>query len=416
MERRFKIVLSNPNIYKEIELSADAQEVKVGTDPECDVRLHKELFFEGIILTFRKDSQGVWSVFASDNLYVSSPAEQDASKPISRVLNHGDTLGIKYRRSDNTALAVEFLIDFDSGRQKFDRVIDISSAYSLTIGNDRSSAIVLIGDYVNYDQLVLTKRSDGYELTVQRSTYGVYHNGRKVADSVMIRDGDFFSLSDFFFYYKGGFLYTEIRDGIQVNGLSYSERPVDPQYPRFQRNTRLREKLSEEPIPFLDPPAKPQKPKNNLLTRLLPSMGMLVAAGIMAAFGGAMIILSAVSGAMAVITAVITYRQSLKEFEENSTTRISQYNNYVNQKYVEIRNARAEELAVRERIYISPEEEKQNIESFSANLFDRTRDDDDFLCVRLGLGSVEASRKIDYKKQERLELEDELQLVPEQAS
>lgn len=50
---------------------------------------------------------------------------------------------------------------------------------------------------------------------------------------------------------------------------------------------------------------------------------------------------------------------------------------------------------------------------FSSELFDRTGDDKDFLCIRLGTGKIEALRAIDYKKKERLETDDELALLPE---
>lgn len=44
MDNRYKIILSNRNIYKEIELSPEMQCVRIGTSIESDVRLRKELF------------------------------------------------------------------------------------------------------------------------------------------------------------------------------------------------------------------------------------------------------------------------------------------------------------------------------------------------------------------------------------
>lgn len=414
MERRYKIVISNQNVYKEIELPPDTREIMVGTGPECEIRLHKELFFERFSISFTLRDDGTWTAGCSDNLYLANISSKDAGMPVSRSLSHGDILEVKYRKSDNTAFTVEFLIDFDSGKQRYERIIDISSVYSVSIGNDPNCNVVLNGDYVNHDLLFLTRQSDGLTLTVQRSSYGVYHNGRKVDAAVPLRDGDFFSLSDFFFFYKQGRLYTEIRGDVRVNGLYYEDQPSAEQYPKFSRSTRICEKINDEAIEILDPPPKPQKPKNNLFVRLLPSAGMLIAAGVMAVLGGTtMIILSGISAVSAVITAIITYRQSVKDFKESSEDRINKYNAYIEQKCGEISYYREEERAALERIYISPEEERRNFESFSFKLFDRTRGDTDFLCVRLGLGSVEAVRKIDYKKRERMEIEDDLQLLPE---
>ena len=42
--------------------------------------------------------------------------------------------------------------------------------------------------------------------------------------------------------------------------------------------------------------------------------------------------------------------------------------------------------------------------------------DEDFLCVRLGSGPIESARQVNYKKQEKLEIEDDLSLLPEQTA
>ena len=170
--------------------------------------------------------------------------------------------------------------------------------------------------------------------------------------------------------------------------------------------------VCKDDIEILDPPAAPQKPKNNLLTRLLPSMGMLIAAGVMAFFGGAMIIMSVISAGMAIFTSVLTLKQGNKEYKQSCEERIQKYNAYIFNKRKEIETCRADEKAVLDSLYISQDEEIRRFEVFSPSLFDRTPEDKDFLSVKLGEGAVEAQRHIRYKKQEKLEIGDELQLLP----
>lgn len=55
----------------------------------------------------------------------------------------------------------------------------------------------------------------------------------------------------------------------------------------------------------------------------------------------------------------------------------------------------------------------KHLTKFSGLLFDRCREDIDFLHVRLGSGNVEAKKKIQYKHQEKLEIDDELAEIPE---
>ena len=58
----------------------------------------------------------------------------------------------------------------------------------------------------------------------------------------------------------------------------------------------------------------------------------------------------------------------------------------------------------------------EHIESFSAELFDRTPEDEDFLDIYLGVGKREAERKIEYKEQEKLDTGDDLCQIPTQLS
>ena len=83
-------------------------------------------------------------------------------------------------------------------------------------------------------------------------------------------------------------------------------------------------------------------------------------------------------------------------------------------KRADIENYRKREAEELEQLYISQETETQRFNTFSSDLFDRKPEDEDFLCVRLGSGDVVSKREINYKKQEKLEIEDDLQQIPEQ--
>ena len=174
--------------------------------------------------------------------------------------------------------------------------------------------------------------------------------------------------------------------------------------------------ICEDKIEILDPPSKPQKPKSNLFMKLFPSFGMLIAAGAMAFMGGTMIIFSLISCTIAIITAVVGVMEGKKEFREKTANRIEVYQKYIASKRQEIEECRNREWTERNEIYIPAEQEIQQVETFSPDLFDRTPQDEDFLCVRLGSGPIESARQVNYKKQEKLEIEDDLSLLPEQTA
>ena len=248
------------------------------------------------------------------------------------------------------------------------------------------------------------------------SEYGVYHNGKKTEQKEWIKDGDFFSVADYYFFLKGNALWAEIRSDLTVNGLGFGDYPERNGYPRFSRNTRLKTVICEDKIEILDPPSKPQKPKSNLFMKLFPSFGMLIAAGAMAFMGGTMIIFSLISCTIAIITAVVGVMEGKKEFREKTANRIEVYQKYIASKRQEIEECRNREWTERNEIYIPAEQEIQQVETFSPDLFDRTPQDEDFLCVRLGSGPIESARQVNYKKQEKLEIEDDLSLLPEQTA
>lgn len=410
MKNRYKIIISNENLYKEVEVTQNTEKIKIGTDIECDARLHKKMFAEPIELVFTR-TKDTWSVFCSENLYFIAG---DVRKLMTKTLFHGDRFTVKYHKSNEDVFTVDFLLDFDAEERKFERCIDISGIREINIGTDDSNMIVLKSEYTNNEYIQLMVENEGLLLTKIESTYGVYHNGKKESNNEKIYEGDFLAVSDIVFYYKNSCLWTEIKENCIVNSLPYLDIPQKNNYPKFTRNARIQFELNETGIDILEPPSKPQKPKNNLFMRLLPSMGMLLAAVVMAYMGGAMVILSIISGTMAIVTTIIGVIQNNREFKGNSAKRIEQYNKYILEKRKKIEEYRKRELDMLNSIYLSPVKEVKMLEEFSCDLFDRTQDENDFLHVYLGKGSIEAKKKINYKKPERLEVDDELQLLPEQ--
>lgn len=412
MNLRYKIILSNNNFYKEIELTEDLQQIKVGTGVDCDVRLRKELFFGQVELVFARNNEA-WSVMCSDNLYLTAG---DIRKFATKKLNHGDVLEVKYQESDNFVFSLDFIIDFDQ-RKKYERAFDISGKVSVSIGNNKECDIYISSEYISGDSIVITRNKGLFILSVNQTSYGVYINGSRAKTGDALRNGDFLSISDFFFYLKNDRLWAEIRADMSVKGLAYMDYPECNHYPKFTRNARVKIVPSNDAIEILDPPELPEKPKGSIFMRLLPSLGMMVSAAVMAMLGSiTMIIFSGISGVMSIVTAVITLKAGNKEYNQSVASREKKYTSYIERKRQEIESCRKDEQLVLDEIYISQELEQQKLRSFSPDLFDRTNQDEDFLCVRLGSGEVAAKRLIKYKKHERMEISDSLQVLPEQIS
>lgn len=408
MEKRYKIILSNKYLFKEAELPENANGIKVGTGINCDIRLRKDMFFEQFELIFVKNNTK-WTVTCSDNVYITTG---DIRKFVTKELAHGDMIEIKYQDTDVLIFNLEFLIDFEYGNKRYERMIHLEKHSQINIGSNRFNHIILKSSYTKEEEIKLIKQQNDLLLDIKHSVYGVYVNGRKANGNTTIKEGDFWSISDYFFYYYDNMLWTERRDDIEVQGLKFDDEIIPKDYPKFNRSTRVKTTVGEKKIEILDPPSIPQKPKNNLMMRLLPSLGMVVASGVMAFMGGRMIFMSVLSGGMAVFTTVIGIREGKNEYKNNLKQRKEIYTSYIQKKREEIDEERIREKDELETIYISQEREKEWFSQFHPRLFERVPGDEDYLCVRLGSGDVKAKRTIEYKKQEKLETEDELQLIP----
>lgn len=408
MNHRYKMILTNNNLYKEIELNNKMEIVKVGTTIDCNFRMHKYSFFEPIELTLIKKNNE-WILQCADNLYITTG---DIRKLLTKKLVHGDSLELKYQGSNNKIFHLDFLIDFDSGRKGYERLINIKDQLQFSIGGLDICDIVIKSEYIQNDHIQFQKQEKSLIAKIKDSKYGLYHNGNKTSDQVIINNGDFFSICEFSFYYKDDKLWTEIRDGLTIHKFEYLDFPERNSYPKFNRNIRLKIANDESEIEILDPPTIPKKPKNNLLMKLLPSFGMLLASGIMAMYGGAMIIFSVISAVMAVFTTAVGIKEGNKDYKKSMSERNGKYRTYIKNKEDEIKQKRLEEKNILEEIYIPQSVIEKRFQSFSSDLFDRSPQDSDFLCIRLGTGKVLSKRRIKYKKQEKLEVEDALQLEP----
>lgn len=89
MDFQYKLIVSNQTFYKEFEIPAELERVKLGSTSNCEFRLNSELFFEDIEISLQKKDG--WNILCSDNLYIS---RGDARKLLFSELSHDDVVNI----------------------------------------------------------------------------------------------------------------------------------------------------------------------------------------------------------------------------------------------------------------------------------------------------------------------------------
>lgn len=414
MDYGYVVKISNKKIYREIQLQNDLKMLRIGIGTECDVRFYKELFFEKFCLTLSCEN-GAWQIICSDNIYIDAG---DVRKLVTKKLTHGDSFKIKYQNGETELFKVEFLIDFDNAAKKYDRVIDISNLNCITIGSSSVSNIVLNSPYTNNDRIELRKNGSDYQLRILSSACGVYHNGARAANNEMIKNGDFFSVAEFSFYYKDYKLYTSSNDSMILNGISSNQDILTTHfsYPKFNRNSRIQYVIPEENLEIQQAIQKPTKSKKNIVMSLIPSIVMLAMTIILRGIiggGGSFIIYSAVSMGLGVIMTIVSFVKEKKDYNQEVKERIENYNKYIDEKKILIESARANELRIMNLIYESLENSVKEVFNFGKRLFEKEISDKDFLQVYLGKGRIESANPVVYSKQEFVDPEDPLSTVPE---
>lgn len=188
-------------------------------------------------------------------------------------------------------------------------------------------------------------------------------------------------------------------------------------YPEFFLNARELYELDDEKIEVLSPENPPQEPKRNLLMTLTPIFLMLllmvfVRSRMMS--GGIMyVIYFAASMMIGGAMSVWTYFDNGKDYKRKVAEREEKYEEYIKNKTEEIIRLRNEEKYIITKRNPSLETTVDRILKFSPDLFEKRKEHEDYLEVRIGTGNVKSLRQIEYKKQEYVHIYDDLIYVPE---
>lgn len=417
MKYNYKIVIFGGGLYQEIPLMENEDGIfRIGTQKNCNVRFDRDSFFDEIEISFIM-GEDAWKMNCNGNIYIDADG---VMKLYSVVLHHGDSFTLKYKKSKSELFRLTYLIDFDVQDFNFDRSIVISEKQRITIGGEKNCDIYISNSIASGDTITLVKQQGYYDIIDNNSQNGVYINGSKMAGSSgVVRDRDFFMLDGTYFYLKDGHLYTSLYDYKIINGLPFvdlTESKSQFQYPKFERNVRIRRNVPDENIEVLPPKAAPAKDKKSFFMNILPTIISLV---LMIVIRGSMsrnkmfIVYSASVMGMGVITSIISFIMDKKKYKEETENRIKEYTDYINERETVIKSARQNELDILHEKYQSISEEVKEVFDFDPRMFEKNPQDNDYLCIRLGIGTILAHSQVEFTKQEFKDTEDKLLDYPE---
>ena len=415
MNNKYKVIFSGKSLYREYMLSSDdINVIKVGTTKGCQVRFNKDRFFEDFEFELIKSSKG-WQINCGDSVYFTIDG---VMKLFNKELEHGDEIIIKNQNSNVELFKINFFIDFDSVLKNYDRVIDLKGIGSFTMGGNKENHIFIDDSLYKQGSVTFSCENGEYYIKDNNTKYGVFINSEKIREKQKLNNYDFFIIVGHYFYLKDGKLYTDIDEKMKISGLKFEDKVKNNNmiYPKFNRNTRIKYIEPKEEIEILPPEEIGKAPKKNLLLTLIPALATLaitiVIRGNMGG-GGTYIMYSVCTMTVGIIMSIVTAISTKKEYKDELKERKDNYLQYVGEKELEIEKTRKSELKILNKIYKPIEENRESIIEFKKDLFDRDKEDKDFLNVRLGSGDDDALCKIKYTPLKFNNSKDELVYIPE---
>lgn len=414
MREQIRVNIRNKilGIDRSIILTNEKLKITVGTGAFCDVFLGKNAFKEDFTVFLSQDD-GKWKIGYTNNIEVKT------NGTFYSVIKDGDRYDINFRKDSSLAFNIEFNYCINYTKLKYNRTVDLNNG-PVVIGTENGSNIVLKSNVLDNQKFTISKSvlGSGYILKRKNERKDGFRylevNGKTIfLDNIELDNFDFFNIANFNFYISGSKLYFDKNDNIILN-IAYNdiiESISAFEYPEFVRNSRLKLKLDNEAFKILPPKEKIQKPKSNMILRLLPAVGMIALSVLLRGFMGrtniSFMLFSVCSMSMGALVSVFSIVNEKKEYKKQVVQREIGYRQYIEKRSGELKEVRNEELQFLNRMYYRTDEIMSFAKNFSGTLFDRIPDDDDFLELRIGTGVVDAIRPIDYSPQEKYESDDD---------
>lgn len=412
----YRLSIHGQNFYKEIELTKDwPKGLYIGTTKECQMRFFRESFAIEFVIHVVSEN-GQWMAKSDETVYL---RKQDNTKDTMQYLMPRDKISVCDASSDAELFTLEFSIAFLNKTNDFDRIISCYDCVEFTVGGVQGCTVRIADPVVSGDYIKITKEDTGWYVDAQNARYGILLNGFPGRTTrTQLQEGDIITLNGFSFYWRKKNLYTstetELSTQLPTRQKFWQKNHL--QYPRFVRSTRQQFVIPKEKVDILSPKSKPEEPKKNLVVTLVPmlvSMGMMVMMRM--TMGGNILfaVMCVGMSAVSIVMGVVNYKNEGSQYRKNLVKRENDYNRYIAEQEQKIQELRTKERIISSQKYPSLEEQLGYVEDFDARLFEKQKNHEDYLFVRLGEGTVPSQCEIGYRRQEYREIDDPLMDYPE---
>lgn len=243
----------------------------------------------------------------------------------------------------------------------------------------------------------LVKNNEGWILLPIGNS--IFVNGQRVEKEQLLKLGDIICVS---------FMTVTMLEDDMIHVSSFkdvcsklprTEQPTSEmkkKYPHYRRTPRMIYDLPKENIDLSFPTQEVEENNRGLWITILPPLVMLLVIGIVALIRprGIFIIISIFMFATTLITSTTYYFREKRNFKKRKEKRRKVYTQYLESKRTELHDIAAKQREVLYYHFPSFERLKYMTHNISDRIWERALDSHDFLQLRLGIGSVPASYKL----------------------
>lgn len=284
-------------------------------------------------------------------------------------------------------------------RQKdYEQSVLLSADRGFVIGRGRECALRLADKRVSSPHARIYFEDGGYRLVDLESKNHTFVNGKRISVHPL-SDGDSIVIACYEIVYEDGKLsFFNTGDNLTVN---MDERDIIRRYPMIRRSPRLGSAAGEGRIEIQPPPDTGEKPSINWLVVFLPPVvmaGIAVLSVILSEGGASTLLFVLPMTLVTLMTTVISYFSQVRRFRREKKKKTENYGAYICRVMDRIEAAYQNQLMAANRANPETGYCLDIVTNRMRRLWERSAEDEDFLELRLGKGTLPLAAEVIFPR------------------
>lgn len=317
---------------------------------------------------------------------------------------------------------------------------EIISDGTYTIGSSENQNIILNGEYINPEHAFLIKNGNKYLIKVKDINSNIYFNDESMIEKVL-ENGDIVFLYGYKIIPLNNYIIIKSSNqNIKINNSNIVSREL-PKYNStpetteeddnatiyndndyYSRSPRFVTSIIEENIKIDNPPGKVEADETPVLYTVGPMLTMSMSSIVSAVVsimnlksndGGLVSSLPAILVSVAMLASTLVWPTLMKKYNKKKAKkqeeeRQKKYIEYLTGKNNQIETLRINQFQILNENFKEPKELETIIINKKRNLWERLIESEDFLRVRVGVGTIPLRANVGYSDEEFTMVEDNL--------